>query len=128
MNATPSPENLLQEIARIQQLEQGKLCILRQGPKGPYYNLQRWEKGRNVSQYVPADQVAAVQENLAAHAQFEALSEQYVQLLSERSRAQRLAGRATAQRTFPRATARRSQKKKRPPRKSFSPRKPKSSS
>lgn len=112
MNATPSPENLLQEIARIQQLEKGKLCILRQGPKGPYYNLQRWEKGRNVSQYVPADQVAAVQENLAAHAQFEALSEQYVQLLSERSRAQRLAG----------------VKKKRPPRKSSSPRKPKSSS
>ena len=111
--STPStPEDLLKQIARIQHLEKGKLCVLRQGPNGPYYNLQRWENGRNVSQYVPADQVAAVRENLEAHAQFEALSEQYVHMLSERTRAQRLAG----------------VKKKRQPRNSPSRRKPKSSS
>jgi hypothetical protein len=111
--STPStPEDLLNQMARIQHLEKGKLCILRQGPNGPYYNLQRWENGRNVSQYVPADQVAAVQENLQAHAQFEALTEQYVQMLSERTRAQRLAG----------------VEKKRQPRKSLARRKPKSSS
>jgi hypothetical protein len=111
MSASSTPEDLLKQMARIQHLEKGKLCVLRQGPNGPYYNLQRWENGRNVSQYVPADQVAVVQENLEAHAQFEALTEQYVQMLSERTRAQRLAG----------------VKKKRQPRNSLSRRKPKSS-
>ena len=111
--STPStPEDILKQMAHIQHLEKGKLCVLRQGPNGPYYNLQRWENGRNVSQYVPADQVAAVRENLEAHAQFEALSEQYVQMLSEHTRAERLAG----------------VKKNRQRRNSPSPRKPRSSS
>lgn len=112
MSTSATPEDILKQIAGIQHLEKGKLCVLRQGPKGPYYNLQRWEDGRNISQYVPADQVATVRENLEAHAQFEALSEQYVQILSERTRAQRLAG----------------VQKKRHPENSASPRKPRSSS
>ena len=110
---TPStPENLLQQMAGIQHLERGKLCVLRHGPNGPYYNLQHWENGKNVSQYVPADQVAKVQENLAAHQQFESLAEQYVRMLSERTRAERLSG----------------SKKKRRPRNSSSRRKPRSNS
>ena len=92
MTSPTTPESLLQQIARIQCLEKGKLCILRQGPNGPYFNLQHWENGRNVSQYVPADQLPAVQQNLAAYAQFEALIEDYVRLLSARAREQRLAG------------------------------------
>ena len=53
--STPStPEDILKQIAHIHYLEKGKLCVLRQGPNGPYYNLQSWENGRNVSQYVPA--------------------------------------------------------------------------
>jgi hypothetical protein len=92
MKTHSTPESLLQEIARIQSMEQGKLCILRQGPNGPYYNLQRWESHRNVSEYVPANQLPTVQENLAAYAQFEALMEEYVRLLSTRTREQRLAG------------------------------------
>jgi hypothetical protein len=111
--STPStPEEILKQIASIQHLEKGKLCILRQGPNGPYYNLQRWENGRNVSHYVPADQVAALQENLEAHARFEVLAEQYVQMLSERTRVERLAR----------------VKKKHQSRNSPSPRKPRSSS
>jgi hypothetical protein len=112
MSNPSTPEDLFKQIAGIQHLEKGKLCVLRQGPSGPYYNLQRWENGRNVCQYVPADQVAAVRENLEAHARFEALTEQYVQILSERTRTQRLAG----------------VKKKRQPRNSPSLRKPRSSS
>lgn len=112
MSNPSTPEDLLKQIADIQHLEKGKLCVLRQGPNGAYYNLQRWENGRNVSQYVPADQVAALRENLEAHAHFEALIEQYVQMLSERTRTQRLAG----------------VKKKRRPRNSPSPRKQRSSS
>ena len=111
MNSTPTPEALLHQIAAIQHLERGTLSVLRQGTRGPCCNFQRWENGRNTSQYVPAEQVPAVQQNLEAHARFQDLIEQYVQVLSDRSRAARLAG----------------VKKKRPPRKSSSPRKPKSS-
>jgi hypothetical protein len=91
MSTPLTPESILQQIASIQRLEQGKLCVLRQGPNGPYYNLQRWENGANVSQYIPAAQLPAVQENLAAYTQFQGLIETYVQLLSTRSREERLA-------------------------------------
>jgi hypothetical protein len=110
MDPSPTPESLLQQIAGIQRLEQGKLCVLRQGPNGPYYNLQHWENGHNVSQYVPADQVTAVQENLAAHARFQSLIAEYARMLSARSREERLSG----------------VKKKLPPPTSSSPRKPRS--
>jgi hypothetical protein len=105
-----TPEALLQQIASIERMERGTLCILRQGPNGPYYNLQIREQGRHVSQYVPSDQEPLLRENIAAYEQFKSLVEEYVRLLSERSREQRLAG----------------VKKKRPQR-SSSPRKPKSS-
>jgi hypothetical protein len=110
VNTQLTPESLLQQIARIQAMEQGKLCILRQGPNGPYYNLQRWENRHNVSEYVPANQLPAVQANLAAYAQFEALIEEYVHHLSTRSREQRLT----------------EVKKKRRPPTSSSPKKPRS--
>lgn len=102
---------LLQQIAAITHLEKGTLSILRQSAEGPCCNFQRWEHGRNVSQYVPAAQVPAVQQNLDAYARFQGLLEQYVEALSARSRAARLSG----------------VKKKPRPRKSSSPRKPKSS-
>lgn len=92
MTSTNTPEAILAQIAGIQSMEQGKLCILRHGPKGPYFNLQRWEDGANVSQYVSADQLSAVQANLAAYAQFQDLIATYVQLVSTRSREARLAG------------------------------------
>lgn len=110
MNSTLTPENILQSIARIQRMERGTLSVLRQSSNGPCCNFQRWEAGRNVSQYVPADQVPLVQENLNAYAQFETLIEQYVLLVSARSREDRLAG---------------VKKKHRPPT-SSSPRKPRS--
>jgi hypothetical protein len=110
VNTKSTPESLLQQIARIQVMEKGKLCVLRQGPNGPYHNLQRWENRRNISEYVPATQLPAVQANLAAYAQFEALIDEYVHLLSTRSREQRLI----------------EVKKKRQPPTSSSPKKPRS--
>jgi hypothetical protein len=92
MTPATTPETILAQIAGIQAMEQGKLCILRQGPNGPYFNLQHWAHGANVSQYVPADQLPAVQVNLAAYAQFQDLVATYVQLVSSRSRQARLAG------------------------------------
>ncbi len=85
-------QSLLKQIAAIQHMERGKLCIIRQGPDGPYYNLQSWERGRNVSRYVARDQVSALQENLAAYEQFQNLVEQYVQTIIERTRSERTEG------------------------------------
>lgn len=109
MSTTFQPESLLAQIARIHHLEKGTLSVLREGPNGPCCNFQRWDGGRNVSEYIPADQVPLVKENLQGHAQFEALVESYVQTLSAATREQRLAG-----------------KKKRQRRSSSSPKKPRS--
>jgi hypothetical protein len=110
MKASQDPQDLLRQIGSIQRMERGKLSIMRQGPNGPYYNFQRWQDGRNVSEYVPRDQVPVVEENLKAYEHFEQLIDQYSRLITEASRQERKSG----------------AKKKRPPRTSPSPRKPKS--
>ena len=92
MSAQNTPQALWQQIAQIPHLERGKLCIIRQGPKGPYYNHQTWENGNNISRYVPRDQVSALREALAGYGQFQNLLEQYVQLRVQKSRAERAAG------------------------------------
>jgi hypothetical protein len=92
MTPSPTPESILQQMAGIQRLERGTLSVVRQSAAGPCCNFQRWEDGRNVSQYVCAEEVPLVRANLAAYEQCAALMEQYVQLLSTRSREERLAG------------------------------------
>ena len=106
-----TPEILLQQIGSIARMERGTLCILRQGPKGPYYNFQVREQGRHVSQYVPSDQEPILREHLAAYEHFTTLVDEYVRLVSARSREERLVG----------------VKKKRRLHKSSSPSKPRSS-
>ena len=86
------PQSLLQQMAQIHQMERGKLCVLRQGPHGPYYNHQTWENGRNVSRYVPPDQLEAVQQAIAGYQQFQALVQQHVEQVVQSTRAQREAG------------------------------------
>jgi hypothetical protein len=61
INDPVPPQSLLEQMAQIPQLERSKLCVVRQGPDGPYYNHQTWKKGRNVSRYVPRDQVLALE-------------------------------------------------------------------
>ena len=92
MNASPTPESILHDIAQIQRMDRGSLSVIGQGPHGPYYNHQCYEQGRNVSRYVPAEQVAPLREALANHRRFEQLAEQYVQLVVARTRAERTAG------------------------------------
>ena len=93
MNQWPSNplQNLLQQIARIQQMERGKLCIMRQGPSGPYYSHQTWENGKNVSRYVPQEQVAELQEALEGYQTFQRLVDQYAELLIKKTWDQRSA-------------------------------------
>lgn len=102
MNTQPNPQSLLQQIAQIQRMEPGKLCVMREGADGPYYNLQCRQDGKTLTRYVPRQQTEAVLENTANYARFEQLIGEYVRLVAEQSRAEREAGfkKKTAPRTF----------------------------
>ena len=82
---------ILQQIAQIQRMEPGKLCVMRQGPNGPYYNLQCREQGKTLSRYVPAEQVELVAQHTANYQTFQALVSQYAQLIVEQTRTERTA-------------------------------------
>lgn len=92
MNTKATPESILQQITQIQRMDRGTVSILRQGPQGPYYNHQCYEEGRNVSRYVPADQVPDLKTAIEDFRRFQQLVEEYVQLVVERTRAGRQAG------------------------------------
>lgn len=89
---TSPAAQLLQQIAQIQHMEPGKLCVLRQGPNGPYYNLQWREQGQAFSRYVPAEQVEVLAQHTANYQTFQNLVDQYAQLIIERTRAERAEG------------------------------------
>ena len=111
MTTQTTAESILQELAHIQRLDRGTVSVIRQGPAGPYYNHQCYEDGRNVSRYVPAEKVPELKAAIADYQRFQQLVQQYVELLVEKTRAERQAG----------------SKKKRTPRPTFSWRKTKKS-
>jgi hypothetical protein len=92
MNHQTTPQSLLQQIAQITHLEPGKLCVIRQGPDGPYYNLQGREQGKTVTRYVPRNQAQQVATHTANYARFQSLVAEYVTLVAARTRAEREAG------------------------------------
>jgi hypothetical protein len=92
MNQKPTPQSLLQQMAQIEHMEPGKLCVIRQGPEGPYYNLQCRVNGQTVTRYVPRDQAQLVATHTANHERFQTLVQEYVALVAERTRAERQAG------------------------------------
>ena len=110
--STPTPQSILQDISQIHRLERGTLNIIREGPDGPYYNHQCYENGKNVSRYVPRDQVADIKEAIESHRRLQQLVDQYIEVMIQKTRSQRLAG----------------AKKKPPLRNCSSPKTPKSSS
>jgi hypothetical protein len=57
-------------------MEPGKLCVIRHGPEGPYYNLQCREKGKTLTRYVPSEQVQTVAEHTANLQKFQDLVDQ----------------------------------------------------
>lgn len=93
-------------------MERGKLCVLRESADGPFYKLQAWENGQNVTRYIPREQAAAVQEALQGFAHFQELTGEYARQMIDQTRAEIAAG----------------SKKKRPARTSSLPRTRKSSS
>jgi hypothetical protein len=92
MNPKPSPQSIIDDIAQIQRLARGTVSVIRQGPQGPYHNHQCYENGRNVSRYVPQEQVADLKEAIDGYHRFQQLVEQYVELMVEKTRAEREAG------------------------------------
>ena len=92
MNAKPSPQALLQQAAQIQHLERGRLSIIREGPAGPYYNHQYRQQGKKVTRYVPREQVPALEAALQGYREFEQCIEQYVDQMTEKTRAEIAAG------------------------------------
>jgi hypothetical protein len=87
-----NPTEILQQIAQIQRMEPGKICIIGQGPNGPYYNLQCRQEGKPTSRYVPADQVEVVTQHTENYKKFEGLVSQYADVIVAQTRAERMAG------------------------------------
>ena len=83
-----TPQALLKEIATLRSMERGTLC--RMGA-GPYYNHQTWQKGRNCVRYVPTTERAALRDAIAGYRRFLVLTQQYADLIIQRSRAERVA-------------------------------------
>ena len=86
------PSQILQQIAQIQQMEPGKLCVIGQGPQGPYYNLQCRGNGKPVSRYVPQEQLELVALHTTNYQKFQELVAQYAQKIIEQTRVERAAG------------------------------------
>ena len=81
-----TPKDILKEIARIDTMERGSLCKMK---AGPYFNHQTWSKGRNQVRYVPAAELTAMRKAIAGYRRFLLLTQQYADLVIERSRAAR---------------------------------------
>lgn len=89
MKIPTQPERITQ-MAAITRMEPGKLSVIRTNSDGQsYYNLQRREGGRNITEYIPRDQLPEVQEHIAAYEQFKQLVDEHVAEVSEVSRRQR---------------------------------------
>jgi len=95
------PERIAQ-MAEITRMEHGRLSIIRTGPDGqPYFNLQHREGGRNVTEYIPRDQLPVVQEHLAAGERFQQLVDEHLREIAEISRQERKAEVKKKRRTPP---------------------------
>jgi hypothetical protein len=104
MNA-PTKSEILAQMAQIQFMERGTLSTYtfkdRPAQAGPYYKLQHWDQGKNVTRYIRPEQVPLLEEALAGHARFQELSAQYAQLVIEQTRQQLAATGAKKKRRRP---------------------------
>ena len=87
MNHPNSLPPILQQIAQIASMERGKLSVIKESPSGPFYKLQAREHGKNVTRYVPREQVPVVQQAIEGYKQFQALTEQYADEVITQTRA-----------------------------------------
>jgi hypothetical protein len=79
---------LLEQMDQIQNMVPGSLSKqyfirTRQGKKvrlGPYYKLQLWCQGKNLTRYVMAEELPTLRQAIANHKRFEDLCQQFVDL------------------------------------------------
>ncbi|HEY9173668.1 MAG TPA: DUF6788 family protein [Verrucomicrobiae bacterium] len=88
MNNPLTPQDFLKQILSIPRMEHGSLSVIRQGPNGPYYNLNSWEHGGNQCRYVPQDKLPEVRQAIDGYQKFQQLAQQYAQQVVEQTRAQ----------------------------------------
>lgn len=88
MKTPLTPHSLIEQILQIQRMEHGSLSMIRQGPNGPYYNLNSWENGKNCCRYLPQDKVPEAQKAIEGYHQYQQLTAQYAQQVIEQTRAQ----------------------------------------
>ena len=89
-------EQILQEMAGIQQMEKGRLTPeYREGMQdgkrvklGPYYKHQCWEDGRNRSRRVPAQEAESLREAVEGYHHFRDLADEYAELTIQMTRQQ----------------------------------------
>ena len=84
---------ILQQMAELHSMEFGSLkeeyrTNASGGTAGPYYQLQAWHEGANLSRRVPADEAPALKEAIANRQKFEALAEDFIELTVEMTRKQ----------------------------------------
>ena len=86
-----SPTEILAKMAQIQSMERGKLSSYRRAGRSKdadtYYRLQSWQNGKNHSRHVRPEELPALEAALEGYAQYCELSDQYVQIMVERTRA-----------------------------------------
>ena len=89
---SPTPESILEQIAAISTMETGKLSSYippgRPASTAPYFKLQSWSKGKNLTRHVRSEQLPQLQAALDGYALFRQLCDQYAELIVERTRAQ----------------------------------------
>lgn len=95
-STTPSPTQILAQMAQIQSMERGKLSSYRRAGRSKdadtYYRLQTWQHGKNHSRHIRPEELPALEAALEGYARYCQLSEQYVQLIVDHTRAQREQG------------------------------------
>ncbi len=92
----PTPAQILTQMAQIQSIERGKLSAYRRAGRSKdantYHRLQTWQDGKNRTRHVRPEELPALTVALEGYAQFCELSDQYVRLIVDRTRAQMEAG------------------------------------
>jgi hypothetical protein len=86
MKHSSKTQKLLERMARIERMERGKICAM---SGRPHYNHQTWQDGRNAVRYVPAEQVASLQEAIDGYNLFTRLAEQYADEIIRQTRRDR---------------------------------------
>jgi len=85
--------HILQQMAELHSMEFGSLkeeyrTNASGGTAGPYYQLQAWHEGANLSRRVPAEEAPTLKEAIANRQKFEALAEEFIELTVEMTRKQ----------------------------------------